>query len=99
VYERRGRGDLHAGIDEPLTPLDGLSVGADHADVRGDDATGVDVDAGGLEVEDGQGVGPTGARRVIHAPKAMGGHRQSPEAPSCVRASLCMHRLTVRPAP
>ena len=66
VDERRRGGDLDAGVDEPLATLEHLAVGADHAHVGGHDAAGVDVDAGGLEVEDGEGVGPAGAARGIH---------------------------------
>ena len=92
VDERRRGGDLDAGVDEPLATLEHLAVDADHADVRGHDAAGVDVDAGGLEVEDGEGVGPAGAARGIHASKAMGGHRHARGSGARVPGIRCGRR-------
>ena len=95
MSDARG-GDLDPGIDEPLATLEHLAAGADHADVGGHDAAGVDVDAGGLEVEDGEGVGPAGAARGIHGPKAMGGHRHEPGSGPRVRGIGCGRRASAQ---
>ena len=89
VDERRGGGDLDARIDEPLASLEHLAVGADHADVGGHDAARVDVDAGGLEVEDGEGVGPAGAARGIHGGRLWAATVTTGSSGSRVRGIRC----------
>src|SRR5690606_14116292 len=53
VHAGGGLRDLHAGVGEPDSGLGGLRAAALH-DARRHDPIGLDVDAGGLQVEPGQ---------------------------------------------
>ena len=64
VQLAKGRGAEVTGVCRGAKAEHVRAIGADHADIRGDDATRLHIDSGCLEIEDGECCGPA---ECVHA--------------------------------